>query len=186
MVQALGTLTTTLDATNAKVDSHTQHGVPQVATAAIHPGFRCLSAMQNTPTAISSAESDQASLGDQVWLWVERCRRASYTLFLVPTNDETGEEERQSQPRRRPRITSGMPRTANNTAVQQVIWPTYQNLSFMAFVNGYLSIIAQQSDTIKNHMATHLHEVTEDGEIFGSKASGTSLPCSRAPVSGTM
>ena len=44
---------------------------------------------------------------------------------------------------------------------------TYQSLSCMAFINGYLSIMAQQTDIIRNQMASHLHELMEDGEIFG-------------------
>ena len=153
--------------------------------------------MEDTHTATSSAEPDQASLEDQVWLPVEHHRRASYTTFLAPTDDEvTREEERQPQSRRRPRITSGTLGTADTTTVQQVIWPhelvftpdgqpaTYHNLSFMAVVNGYFSIMAQQMDTIRNQMATHLQELTEDGEIFGF-SSGMSLPCILAPASGT-
>ena len=50
VVQALVTLTVALAITNAKVDSLTQHGVPQVATAAIHPGPTCFSAMENHDT----------------------------------------------------------------------------------------------------------------------------------------
>ena len=71
--------------------------------------------------------------------------------------EETGEEEKQPPPRRRPRIISGKLRTDETTAVNQVIWPhelvftpdgqpvTYQNMSFMPFVNGYLSIMARQT-----------------------------------------
>ena len=143
-----------------KVDSLTQHGVPHAATAAIQPWPRHLSAVEipptPTPTATSSAEPDRASLENHLWLQVEHHRRASYTPFLAPLADEeeTGEEERQPDPRRRPRITFGKLRTADTTAVKQVIWPhelvftpdghpaTYQNLSFMALVNGYLSIMA--------------------------------------------
>ena len=79
-------------------------------------------------------------------------RRASYTAFLAPIDDEeTGEEERQPQPRRGPGITFGKLRTVDTTAVKQVIWPhelvftpdgqpaTYQNRFCMAFVNVYLS-----------------------------------------------
>ena len=92
VIQALGTLTTALATTNAKMDSVTQHGVHQVATAAIQSRPRCLNAVENPPTATSSAEPEQASLEDQVWLWVEHRRRAS----LDPTDDEeTREEEKQ-------------------------------------------------------------------------------------------
>ena len=40
-------------------------------------------------------------------------------------------------------------------------------MSFMAFVNGYFSIMAQQMEPIRKQMAKHLQEITKDGEIFG-------------------
>ena len=87
--------------------------------------------------------------------------------------------DRQSEPIRRPKITSGKLRTLDTTAVKQVIWPhqlvftpdgqpaTYQSLFYMAFVNEYLSIMAQQTNIIRNEMVTHLQELMGDGEIFG-------------------
>ena len=37
----------------------------------------------------------------------------------------------------------------------------------MAFVNGYLSIIAQQTGIIINQSAIHWQELMADGKIFG-------------------
>ena len=120
------------------------------------------------------------SFEDQILLQVKHRRRASYPSFLATTDDEeTREEDKHPQPRRRPKITSVKLRTAYTTAVKQGIWPhelvfipdgqpaTFQSLSCLAFVNGYLSIMAQQMDIIRNQMATHLQESMEDGEIFG-------------------
>ena len=36
----------------------------------------------------------------------------------------------------------------------------------MAFVNGYMSIMALQTDIIINNMAIRLQEIMEDGETF--------------------
>ena len=37
----------------------------------------------------------------------------------------------------------------------------------MAFVNGYLTIISLQKDTLRDKMAIHLQQIMEDGETFG-------------------
>ena len=50
--------------------------------------------------------------------------RASYPSFLANTDIESdGEEEEQPQVTRRSKITSGKLRTADTTAVKQVLWP---------------------------------------------------------------
>ena len=36
----------------------------------------------------------------------------------------------------------------------------------MAFINGYLTIISLQKDTLRDKMAVHLQEMMEDGETF--------------------
>ena len=80
--------------------------------------------MENLPDAPSAAEPDQASFEDQIQLWVEHCRRASYPSFLATTDDEeAGEEDKKHQLRRSPKITSGKLMTVDTTAVKQVIWP---------------------------------------------------------------
>ena len=43
---------------------------------------------------------------------------------------------------------------------------TYENLSAMAFVNGYLIIMSLQKDALRIKMATHFQEMMEDGETF--------------------
>ena len=37
----------------------------------------------------------------------------------------------------------------------------------MAFVNGYLTILFLQKDTLSNKMAIHLQKMMEGGETFG-------------------
>ena len=98
---------------------------------------------------------------------------------MASTDDEKAkEEDKQPQPWRRPKITSGKLRTVGTIAVNHVIWhheldftldgqpAAYQSVSCMAFVNSYLSIMAQQTDIIRNQMATHSQKLMEDGEIF--------------------
>ena len=64
----------------------------------------------------------------------------------------------------------------DTTAVKQVLWPhelvfTPDSLpaiyNSIAFVNGYLSIMALPMDILRHKMASHLQEMMEDGETFG-------------------
>ena len=106
--------------------------------------------------------------------------RASYSSFLANTDDELdGEEEEQLHVTRRSNITSGKLRTADTTALKQVLCPhelvftpegrpvVYESISYMAFINGYLSIMSLQKDTLMDKMTIHLQEMMEDGETFG-------------------
>ena len=80
---------------------------------------------------------------------------------------------------RRSNITSGKLRSADTTASKKVLWPhelvftpdgeptTYESLSAMAFINGYLSIMSLQKDSLRDKMAVHLQEMMADGENFG-------------------
>ena len=43
----------------------------------------------------------------------------------------------------------------------------HEDLSSLAFVNGYLSVMALESQNIKARMLTHLQEIMEDGEAYG-------------------
>ena len=75
--------------------------------------------------------------------------RSSYPSFLAIIDDElNGDEEEHPQLRRRTKTTSGKLRTADTTAVKQVLWPQelvftpegkpaiYNSMSCTAFVNG--------------------------------------------------
>ena len=42
----------------------------------------------------------------------------------------------------------------------------YKDISSMAFVNEYLSVMALESQNVKSRMATHLQEIMEDGEAY--------------------
>ena len=43
----------------------------------------------------------------------------------------------------------------------------YEDLSCMAFVNGYLSVMALQPESTKPKMFMHLQEMMENGEAYG-------------------
>ena len=60
--------------------------------------------------------------------------------------------------------------------VRSVMWPhevvysptaqpiVYENISSMAFMDGYITVMSGESLLIKNLMLTHLQELIEDGE----------------------
>ena len=105
--------------------------------------------------------------------------RSSHPSFLATTDDELDrEEEEQLNTTRRSNITSGKLRSADITSIKKVVWPhelvftpkcqptAYESLSAMAFVNGYLTIMPLQKDTLTDKMAAHLLEIPEDVETF--------------------
>ena len=178
MIQSLGALTTALAAINTKVDSLTMNRAPKAATSPEQPSTSQPCAMENPPTAASSAVPDP-SIEEQVRIWVAQQMRESYPSFLANTNDELdGDEEEQPQVTRRYYITSGKLRTADTTAVKQVLWPNelvftqedrpavYDSLSSMAFINGYLTIMSLSMGTLRDKMASHLNDMMENGKTF--------------------
>ena len=117
---------------------------------------------------------------EQVRLCVAHCIRAPcLSIWATTDHDSGGKEEAQPHPRMRAKITSGRLRTADTPVRKQVLWPhelvftpngqlaSYDSLSCRAYENGYLSIMALQTDIIRNKMAIHLQEIMEDGETFG-------------------
>ena len=136
--------------------------------------------MENLPITALAAEPDKVDVEEQIWLRVAHHIRAPYASLSATTdNDSDGTEEEQPHPRRSAKITSSRLRTVDKTALMQVLLPhklfftpdgqpaSYHSLSCMAFVNGYLSIMALQMDIIRNKMAIHLHEIMDDDETFG-------------------
>ena len=43
----------------------------------------------------------------------------------------------------------------------------YWEMSLALFINGYLSVLAEESDTSKTVMLQHLQELLEDTEVYG-------------------
>ena len=118
VLKTLCVLTTTLAATNAKVDSLTTHGVPQVSAPEEHPGSSWPSDVENSPAATSIAKPDQASMEEQAQIWVTHRMRSSYPSFLAIIDDKSDREEEEHPQLRRTKITSGKLRTADTTAIK--------------------------------------------------------------------
>ena len=106
------------------MDRLTKRRALQEITPTKQPWSRHRSAVENPLAAASVAEPDQASFEDQIQVCVEHHRRASYPSFLATIDEEEDrEEDKHPQPKRKLKITSGKLRTADTTAVKQVIWP---------------------------------------------------------------
>ena len=43
----------------------------------------------------------------------------------------------------------------------------YKELGSMAFINGYITVMAKEPEHIKSRMLLHLQELMEDGEAYG-------------------
>ena len=100
---------------------------------------------------------------------------------MAITDDETdGEEEEEEQlpAIRRSIITSDKLRSADTTDIKKLLWPNelvftpegqpavYECLSARAFVNGYLTIMSFQKDSLTDKMDVHLHEMMDDWKTF--------------------
>ena len=45
--------------------------------------------------------------------------------------------------------------------------PVYGEMSLALFINGYLAILAEEADTNKSHVLSHLQELMENSEVYG-------------------
>ena len=93
----------------------------------------------------------------------------------IPSDEETAEKEALAHPWKRP--TMGKLCTADNTFVMDVTWPhemiftsqgkpaVNEELSVMAFVQGYLTVMDTQNKEMKKFMNSHLQELMADGEV---------------------
>ena len=73
---------------------------------------------------------------------------------------------------------SGNLKTADTTVVHHITWPhevtyttsrqpaVYEELSSMAFVNGYLTVMAREPEQVTCKMLLHLQELMEDEEAY--------------------
>ena len=87
---------------------------------------------------------------------------------------------------------SGKLRTADTTVNHRVTWPDeviyspsaqptiYDQLSSIAFVNGYLTVMFREPPYVKALMLDHLQELMEDSEHYGWPVVGIS--CRLAPA----
>ena len=47
--------------------------------------------------------------------------------------------------------------------------PAYEEMSLALFINGYLSILAEELDIQKSLMLQHLKELVDDTEVYGRR-----------------
>ena len=74
---------------------------------------------------------------------------------------------------------SGKHRTADTALVRTVTWPhevlhtpsaqpiVYEMISSIAFVHGYITVMAKKLSRIRTFMLSHLQEIMEDREMYG-------------------
>ena len=153
--ETLVMLTSALVAITTQVDHLTHGRALQVATLSAQPGT---SAGEN-PTAAPSAFFDPNT--------EEHRSKSSQPPLLAITNDDTdGEEEVVLPAPRKSQTTLCKLRSADTSAIHQVMWPTSsppkvnlpptKSLTVMAFVNGYLTIMDLQPDALRIKMSAHL------------------------------
>ena len=100
---------------------------------------------------------------------------ATYAL----TDDESAAEEEEAHNTHRNRgLKSCKICTTDSLAVKRVKGlremvftsqgqiPVYGEMSLACFINIYLAILAEETDTTKSHMLTHLQELMEDSEVY--------------------
>ena len=90
----------------------------------------------------------------------------------------TADDEAPAQCRKKSKGTWGKLTAADTTVVNQITWPharihtpsvkrdVYTELSSMAFVNGYLSVMATETGQVNVRMPSHLQEMMEDGRVY--------------------
>ena len=102
-------------------------------------------------------------------------------IVSFPTTDDDSDLEykAQVQARRKSKAVSGRLHMAESTVMWQVTWhhkvtytlsgqpAFYDQLDTMDFVNGYLTVMARETEKIKARMLSHLQEPMEDGQHYG-------------------
>ena len=106
--------------------------------------------------------------------------RGEPATYLTSTDDESDAYNYSTAlPRKKPKGTSDILRTADTKVVNLITWPhemiythtgqeaVYEELSSMAFVNGYLCAMAMEMEQVMVRMLHDLQEMMEDGEAYG-------------------
>ena len=130
--------------------------------------------------AISDDQDQFHRIEEQVHRRVAEHLRGALPDYLHITDDNSGaDDEALAQPRKEHKWTSRKLRRVDTMVINQVTWPheliythsdqpaIYDQLSSMAFVNGYLAVMALESDQVKMRMLAHLQEMMEDRETYG-------------------
>ena len=179
LMDALATLTTLLFSTEEKLvtASASTPKAPPLADQAtrfdLPPQSSDIHARDTQPSPDFGALLD---LKEQARARLVARQRGTPTGYFPTTEEESGQEEPpQVSGRREKKGMSGKLRTADNTVSHRVTWPhkviystsaqpaTYEQLSTMALVNGYLTVRLREPPHIQVLMLEHLQELMEDG-----------------------
>ena len=103
-------------------------------------------------------------------------------VIFISTDDESASGDEGMLPARRKRgLKSGMARTMDYIVTMKVIWPhkvllttqgqppVYREMSLALFVNGYLTVLSEESEDNKPILLQHLQELMENSGIYGWK-----------------
>ena len=106
-------------------------------------------------------------------------RICSTSAPFILTDNETGLEDEGAAPRhRRTTIKCGKLPTRDTHVVKRIKWPhemvftsmgqgpVYKDMSLALFANGYLAIVVEESNAVKD-MVRHLQELFRDVEVYG-------------------
>ena len=170
-----GNINTRLTATEERV-LQASHMAAMTSAEDAQP---CSSRMR--PTSATFYHQDAVhGMEDQVRAMIADCLRGVPTASFPMMDDESDTDDvAQAQVRRKPKEVSGKLHMTDTTVVLQVTWPheviyipsgqlaIYYQKDSMAFVNGYLAVIARELEQINARMRTHLQELMEDGQHCG-------------------
>ena len=100
--------------------------------------------------------------------------------YLSGTDEDSDQDDPLQMVARRPKHgVSGKLRTTDNVVVKTLTWPhevlympsaqpiVYESISTMAFVDGYITVMAKELPRISAIMLMHLQELIEDGGRYG-------------------
>ena len=175
----LGDITTKLAAHGIRMYDLTSHVVFLGVTADVQPGPS--NDLQRHPMIAVEGNQDRFHrMEEQVRCRITEHLRGVMPVYLLTTDDDSeADGGAPAQPMKKHKGTSGNLRTDDTTVVNQVIWPheliytpagqpvLYKELISMAFVNGYLSVMALESQQVKVSMLAQLQDMMEDGEAYG-------------------
>ena len=114
---------------------------------------------QVTPTPINEITPDvRRHVAEQL--------RRAIPLNRVTKDEATSDEKEYPPPRQGNNLKSGMQRTRSSTVIHKVTWPhevvypaSYQELTILLFIHGYLITMEFEEGPVKKLMPTHLQDL---------------------------
>ena len=149
--------------------SHTTSPSPAPANPSTSRGAVRRGVMSGTWHADNEAFLE---IADEVRARVASRLRGAPALFLMTMDDDT-------PARRKKGIKSGMLDTADTpvlkrfTRLHEVVYTSagqpavYEEMNSVLFVNGYLTVMVDESEELKPHMLRHLQELIGDDKAYG-------------------